>query len=188
MFIIWVMIGSGYYTSSLCLKNVPGDFEKNGLYTSIFDIVAIVVAGCLSPYAGIRKTLIFSGMGSIVSSSLVISLTEESSVPLATFYTSSSRFFLSYGFAILYMKHAALFPTFFLGTSLGMCHFGKGFAMFFMPMVAEAEHPWPNIVITICNTIWTAFAFFIIEKSAKELSKDEKYAQESHSQDSHQAS
>ena len=97
MFIIWVTVGSGYYLIALALKNVPGDFEKNGLYTSIFDVVAIVVAGCLSPYAGIRKTLIYSGMGAIVSSSLVISLTEESSVPLAAFYTSSSRFFMSYG-------------------------------------------------------------------------------------------
>jgi len=41
------------------------------------------------------------------------------------------------------MKHPRLFPTLFLGTSMGIAHFFKGFTMFVGPFLAEMEHPVP---------------------------------------------
>lgn len=164
MLIIWVALGSSVYLVNLSMKNVPGDFEKNGMYTSIFGVISVFIAQTLAQCTGISKSLIWLGIFATISSFLVMTLTDGASIWLSALYISSRHFFLNTAFAIVYMKHAALFPTFFLGTSLGICHFGKSFTMIFFPLLAEMDHPWPSVMVTICSVVWTLAATQIIEK------------------------
>ena len=145
-----------FYLINFYLKYIPGNIFINTIVSSASSSASCYIAGIIIIKMGSRNgmcvafTMCFlSGIVLLISesggddSTLMIS-----AIPFAVL---SAQFGASCAFGMLYMCTLQFFPSQFLGTVFGVCNVTARSITILSPMVAEADHPIPEVlIITTC--------------------------------------
>ena len=132
------------------------------VFSSVSEIIGIMVGGALYAEYGVKKSLSMS-YGLAVGGAMMIilyGLAHQDSFIFPCFILVA-KLGISSAFNILYVSHADIFPVLFSATALGFCNFVTRIFTGLSPIVAQLEEPIPMVLFFALCTIGTAAVWFI---------------------------
>mmetsp|Transcript_6724 Transcript_6724/g.7808 ORF Transcript_6724/g.7808 Transcript_6724/m.7808 type:complete len:155 (+) Transcript_6724:2-466(+) len=153
------------------------------IFAGIMDLFAVLFIALVATRAQARTIFTFCAIAVSFSSIFTISLIKNGSShdysKQIAILNSINRFGVQAGLMFCYILHPKLFPTLFVGTSMGIAHFFKGMANSVGPILAEMDQPAPQISILACAMGWLLITQYL-EEDPQEKKSGERPAEKAH--------
>ena len=138
-----------YYLLNFYLKYMPGSIYMNSIVSSLSEVVAHWMAGCIVVKLGPVNGL--SGANALATLSAVglwasTAVDWAGPVPVTVL---AAKFGTGAAFAMLYMSTLQYFPNRYMGRVFGTCNVTARFVTIMAPMVAEAPSPTPELIMVV---------------------------------------
>ena len=126
------------------------------MFSSVSEMVGIVVGGSLYSQFGLKQSLSMSFVVALSGSLMIIfyGLAHQDSYIFPLFILVL-KLGISSAFNILYVSHGAVFPVLFAATALGMANFVTRTITGLSPILAQAEEPIPMIAFFLLCVLGT---------------------------------
>ena len=101
---------------------MPGDVYNNALATIMAEAIGVIGGGAIAKFCGIKNAFIASFAISLVGG-LLISIFGKTYINLMPLFIAFARIGVAWGFVLVYIGNAEIFPTLFAATAMGICNF-----------------------------------------------------------------
>ena len=128
--------------------------------TSLAEIVSYVTSGFLLRKLGAKVSLSLSFALSAIGGFLTLWHGQVQEDALFIFLVMLSKFGVSGAYNIYLCSLPMAFPTYFLATGYGACHFMAVLFQCVTPFIASIEYPLPMLFFSIVCTIASASSIF----------------------------
>ena len=146
---------------------MQGDIYKNAYTSSVAEIVAKLMGGCVLVKMGLKPIFAFCFTIACVGAVALIFVTDANDW-IISMLVMAAKFGLSMGWVGCYMGMIILFKTTLVGAAMGSCNVICRLAAMAAPLIAELEAPIPMVSIGALTIIGAILTQFI------KVSKDEK--------------
>lgn len=160
MIYFWIASSFSLYLVNYNIKNIPGDFFRNNLLTSVVDIPLALLGGYLYHKFGLRPVL-FSFFIAALLGGIAIIIFSETNQGLVPIMITFAKGGVKVTFDVCYLGNSFLFPAIFAGTAFGFCNAGAKFSTIFSPLLAEVNPPTPMVVLSVLTSSAAILSLFV---------------------------
>ena len=158
---IWLAVSFDYYLINFLASHFE-DAYSVVITSQIAEVTAKVAGGLLYKLIGARRSLSLALSMSCIAGVAIIFYGQSHQHTYTFFFLILvAKFGVAICFCVVYIAHAAIFPTMFAATSFGFCNFMARAFSAASPILAELEQPVPMICFAAAAGVASVLACFI---------------------------
>ena len=138
-----------YYLINFYLKYIPGNVFVNSIVSSVSSGVATFLSGSIVIKLGSKNGMCVTYGLAVLAGTLLLTAETGNWISGVPFAVLAAQFGISAAFSMLYMGTLHYFPSSFLGTVFGVCNVTARAITIMSPMVAEVDHPTPELMLIL---------------------------------------
>jgi hypothetical protein len=160
MMFIWSFASFGSFLIPFYLATLGGNIFLYAIFSAVAEVFASLVCATITRWVSLKKSLLAFSMVSTFSSLLLVFFGNGSGTSVA-FLILFANFGIVSTFDICYLINLELFPSIFMATAYGCCNVLGRFISILSPLIAQAPHPIPMIILTVYAALASVLVLFL---------------------------